>query len=158
MLPYPILTACLVLMWLLLNSFSLGHLLLGIMVAVFAGWSLAALRPDKPRLKKWYLLPKLFLAVFIDIARSNFAVALLILRGKRRTHTSGFITLPLRIEDPTALAIMAVILTSTPGSAWLEYDSRAKTVLIHLLDLIDEQQWIETIRDRYESLLMEIFE
>ncbi len=158
MLPYPILTACLVLMWMLLNSFSLGHLLLGSLVAVFAGWSLAALRPDKPRLKKWYLLPKLFLTVFVDIARSNLAVALLILRGKRRPHTSGFITLPLRIEDPTALAIMAVILTSTPGSAWLEYDSRAKTVLIHVLDLIDEQQWIETIRHRYESLLMEIFE
>lgn len=158
MLPYPILTACLVLMWMLLNSFSLGHLLLGSLVAVFAGWSLAALRPDKPRLKKWHLLPKLFLTVFVDIARSNLAVALLILRGKRRPHTSGFITLPLRIEDPTALAIMAVILTSTPGSAWLEYDSRAKTVLIHVLDLIDEQQWIETIRHRYESLLMEIFE
>lgn len=158
MLPYPILTACLVLMWLLLNSFSLGHLLLGSLVAVFAGWSLAALRPDKPRLKKWYLLPKLLLTVFVDIARSNLGVALLILRGKRRPHTSGFITMPLRIEDPTALAIMAVILTSTPGSAWLEYDSRAKTVLIHVLDLIDEQQWIETIRHRYESLLMEIFE
>jgi multicomponent K+:H+ antiporter subunit E len=158
MLPYPLLTACLVLMWMLLNSFSLGHLLLGTLVGVFAGWSLAALRPDKPRLKKWYLLPQLFLTVFVDIARSNLAVALLILRGKRHPHTSGFITLPLRIEDPTALAIMAVILTSTPGSAWLEYDSRAKTVLIHVLDLIDEEQWIETIRHRYESLLMEIFE
>ncbi|MFN3503435.1 MAG: Na+/H+ antiporter subunit E, partial [Allorhizobium sp.] len=72
--------------------------------------------------------------------------------------TSGFITVPLEIEHPTALAIMAVILTSTPGSAWLAYDERRKTVLIHVLDLIDEEQWIENIKHRYERLLLEIIE
>jgi multicomponent K+:H+ antiporter subunit E len=157
MLPYPILSLCLVILWLLLNDFTLGHLILGSMVAIFAGWALAALRPDKPKLKKWYLLPKLFAVVCVDIARSNLAVATLILKGKRRKHTSGFLLVPLKIEDPTALAILAVILTSTPGSAWLEYDSRDKTVLIHVLDLIDEQEWIDTIKQRYEVLLMEIF-
>ncbi|MCO5731460.1 Na+/H+ antiporter subunit E [Rhizobium sp. SSA_523] len=157
MLPYPILSACLLILWLLLSGISLGHVVLGSMVAVFAGWAQAALRPDKPRLKKWYLLPKLFVIVFLDIARSNLAVAVLILKGKRRRHTSGFLLLPLKIEDPTALAILAVILTSTPGSAWLEYDSRDKTVLIHVLDLVDQEQWTATIKQRYEVLLMEIF-
>jgi multicomponent K+:H+ antiporter subunit E len=157
MLPYPILSICLLIMWLLLNRISLGHLVLGAMVAIFAGWALAALRPDKPKLKKWYLLPKLFAIVFLDIARSNLAVAALILKGKRRSHTSGFLLVPLKIEDPTALAILAIILTSTPGSAWLEYDSREKTVLIHVLDLINEEEWITTIKQRYEVLLMEIF-
>ena len=157
MLPYPILSLCLVLMWLLLNGFSLGHLLLGVLVAIFAGWALASLRPDKPKLKKWYLLPKLFGIVFVDVIRSNIAVSWLLLKGKRRKDTSGFLLVPLEIEDPTALAIMAVILTATPGSAWLEYDSGDKTVLIHVLDLIDKETWINTIKQRYEALLMEIF-
>jgi multicomponent K+:H+ antiporter subunit E len=157
MLPYPILSLCLTLMWLLLNGFSLGHLLLGLLVAIFAGWALASLRPDKPKLKKWYLLPKLFGVVFVDVIRSNIAVSWLLLKGKRRKDTSGFLLVPLEIEDPTALAIMAVILTATPGSAWLEYDSGDKTVLIHVLDLIDKETWIDTIKQRYEALLMEIF-
>ncbi len=157
MLPYPILSLCLVLMWLLLNGFSLGHLLLGVLVAIFAGWALASLRPDKPKLKKWYLLPKLFGIVFVDVIRSNIAVSWLLLKGKRRKDSSGFLLVPLEIEDPTALAIMAVILTATPGSAWLEYDSGDKTVLIHVLDLIDKETWINTIKQRYEALLMEIF-
>jgi multicomponent K+:H+ antiporter subunit E len=157
MLPYPILSLCLTLMWLLLNGFSLGHLLLGLLVAIFAGWALASLRPDKPKLKKWYLLPKLFGVVFVDVIRSNIAVSWLLLKGKRRKDTSGFLLVPLEIEDPTALAIMAVILTATPGSAWLEYDSGDKTVLIHVLDLIDKETWIDTITQRYEALLMEIF-
>lgn len=158
MIPYPLLSFALLVMWLLLNDFTLGHLILGSVVAVFGGWAMASLRPEKPKLKKWYLLPKLFWLVFVDIIRSNLAVALLMIRGKRQKHTSGFITVPLEIEHPTALAIMAVILTSTPGSAWLAYDGRRKTVLIHVLDLIDEEQWVQNIKHRYERLLLEIIE
>ncbi|MBU0740680.1 MAG: Na+/H+ antiporter subunit E [Alphaproteobacteria bacterium] len=158
MIPHPLLSLALLLMWVLLNDFTLGHLVLGSVVAIFGGWAMASLRPDKPKIKKWYLLPKLFLIVFVDIIRSNAAVALLMLSGKRRKQTSGFITVPLEIEHPTALAIMAVILTSTPGSAWLAYDQRRKTVLIHVLDLIDEEQWVANIKHRYERLLLEIIE
>ncbi len=158
MIPHPLLSLALLLMWLLLNDFTLGHLVLGSVVAIFGGWAMASLRPDKPKMKKWYLLPKLFLIVFVDIIRSNAAVAVLMLSGKRREQTSGFITVPLEIEHPTALAIMAVILTSTPGSAWLAYDERRKTVLIHVLDLIDEEQWVANIKHRYERLLLEIIE
>ena len=46
----------------------------------------------------------------------------------------------------------------TPGTAWLEYNSLSKTVLIHVLDLIDEAEWQVLIKTRYEALLMEIFE
>ncbi|MDO1580473.1 Na+/H+ antiporter subunit E [Rhizobium oryzicola] len=158
MLPYPLLTLSLVLMWLLLNGFSFGHLLLGSFVAIFASWGMAALRPEKPRLRKWYLLPKLFWLVFVDVIRSNLAVALVILRGRPRGHTAGFLTMPLELQDRTALAILAVILTSVPGSAWLEYDASERHVLLHVLDLIDEETWVDMVKNRYEKLLMEIFE
>lgn len=157
MIPYPLLTLSLILMWLLLNGFTPGHMVLGIVVAVFASWAMASLRPDKPKLRKWYLLPKLGAIVLYDIVRSNIAVASIILRGRQKGHVQGFLTLPLEIEDRTALAILAVILTSTPGSAWLEYDSNDRTVLLHVLDLVDEAQWIDTIKNRYERLLLEIF-
>lgn len=157
MFPYPLLTIALLLMWLLLNDFTLGHLLLGSIVAVFASWGMAALRPDKPKLRKWYLLPKLFAIVMVDIIRSNLAVSWVILRGRAEGHQSSFINLPLDIDDPTALAVLAVVITSTPGSAWLEYDSRRRSVLIHVLDLIDEDEWRDQLKNRYEKLLLEIF-
>jgi multicomponent K+:H+ antiporter subunit E len=157
MLPYPILTFSLVLMWLLLNSFTLGHVILGSVVAVFASWAMASLRPEKPRLGKWYLLPKLFVVVFVDIVKSNIAVAGIILRSGARRHNPGFITVHLDIRSQFALAVLAVILTSTPGSAWLEYDSNDNTVLLHVLDIQNEAVWRETIKNRYEKLLMEIF-
>jgi multicomponent K+:H+ antiporter subunit E len=157
MFPYPILAVSLVIMWMLLNGFTLGHLVLGILVAIFASWAMASLRPEKPKLRKWYLLPKLFFIVLYDVAKSNIQVAWLILRGRKSGRKPGFLTIPLEIEDRTSLAILAVVLTSTPGSAWLEYDSYDKSILMHVLDLADEEQWIDTIKNRYEKLLMEIF-
>jgi multicomponent K+:H+ antiporter subunit E len=67
------------------------------------------------------------------------------------------VTLELKVRDQIPLALLAVILTSTPGSAWLEYDSNDNTVLLHVLDLENEAQWRDTVTNRYESLLMEIF-
>ncbi|MCQ4630554.1 Na+/H+ antiporter subunit E [Shinella lacus] len=158
MLPYPLLSASLVLMWLALNGFTIGQFILGCIVAVLASWGMASLRPAKPRLNKWYLLPKLVGIVLYDILRSNIAVASILLTGGKRSHKSGFMTVPLDLENPTALAVLAVVVTSTPGTAWLEYNSLNRTVLIHVLDLVDEEEWRVLIKTRYEALLMEIFE
>ncbi|MDM9627936.1 Na+/H+ antiporter subunit E [Rhizobium sp. S152] len=157
MLPYPILTLGLLLMWLLLNGFTAGHLLLGLVVAVFASWAMASLRPERTRLKKWYLLPKLVGIVLYDIVKSNIAVAWIILRSGRRRHRPGFLTIHLDIRSQFALAVLAVILTSTPGSAWLEYDSNDHSVLLHVLDIDNEGVWRDMIKNRYERLLLEIF-
>jgi multicomponent K+:H+ antiporter subunit E len=160
MLPHPFLTLLLLLMWLLLNGFTPGHLLLGTLIAVFASWAMAALRPRKSKLRKWYLLPRLFLLLIYDIIVSNIAVAGLILRGQSARYNSKFVTMPLELEDRTALSLFAIIVASTPGSAWLEYNSNDKTVLIHVLDLglADETEWSNSLKTRYETLLMEIFE
>ncbi|MFU0505133.1 Na+/H+ antiporter subunit E [Pseudaminobacter sp. NGMCC 1.201702] len=157
-LPYPLLTAALLLMWLLLNRFSIGHLILGSVVAIVASWAMVALQPSKPRLRRWVLIPKLVYLVLADILRSNIAVAGIILLGRHRRLTSGFVTIPLELRDRTGLAILACIVTSTPGTAWVEYNAATGRLLIHVLDLIDEQEWIDVIKQRYEYMLMEIFE
>ena len=90
--------------------------------------------------------------------RSNFSVMTIILFKRERNRKSGFLTIPLDILDPMGLAVLATILTATPGSAWLEYNSSQRTLLIHVLDDVDEAAWINLIKNRYEKLLMEIFE
>lgn len=156
--PYPLLALSLLLMWMTLNSFSIGHLILGSIIAVFASWAMAALRPHKPRIRRWHLLPQLVGIVLYDIVRSNIAVASIILTGRNRNRHSGFMTIHLDLKDTTALAILAVILTSTPGTAWVEYNSSTGTLLMHILDLVEESEWTDIVKNRYERLLMEIFE
>ena len=46
LLPFPLLSTCLLAMWLLLNqTFSVGHILLGGFLALLGGWVMTALQP-----------------------------------------------------------------------------------------------------------------
>ena len=66
--------------------------------------------------------------------------------------------IPLDLRDPYGLAVLACIITSTPGTLWVSFDSAKGMLMIHVLDLVDENEWIRTIKGRYERLLLEIFE
>jgi multicomponent K+:H+ antiporter subunit E len=157
-LPYPLLAAGLALMWLLLAGFTPGQLVLAVIVSVASSHALAALGEVSPRIRRWLAIPELFGIVLYDIVRSNVAVASILLSGRRRPRTSGFIVVPIRLRHPSALAILSIVLTSTPGTAWLDYNSTRGELLIHVFDLVDDAQWIDLIANRYEKLLLEIFE
>ena len=118
-LPYPLLIIFLIIMWLSLTSFTLGQLLIATIVALIAAQAMAALQPAKARLKRWKSLLKLTGIVLHDIVRSNIAVTKIILQGNKRARKSGFMTIPLDLRDPTGLTALAIIITSTPGTAWL---------------------------------------
>jgi multicomponent K+:H+ antiporter subunit E len=155
-LPYPLLALSLLAMWILLNGLSAGHLLLGGVVAIAASAVMAQLQPAKPRLRSWRAILRLALVVPVDIFRSNVAVSRLILAGTGGRKLSGFVTIPLALRDRTGLAVLACIITSTPGTAWVEYDSNRSILLLHVLDL-ESEDWVKLIKTRYERSLMEIF-
>jgi multicomponent K+:H+ antiporter subunit E len=157
-LPYPVLTAALTLMWLLLNGFSLGHLILGGAVATGASWAMTSLHPAQPYARNWRAMLAFAGLVLRDIVASNVAVARVILSGRRHSRTAGFVSIPLELRDENALAVLACVLTSAPGTAWIEYRAATGHLLIHVLDLKDDQDWIDLVKKRYEPLLMEIFE
>lgn len=157
--PHPLLSVALVLMWMLLTRFSLGHLVLGSAIALVAGWSVERLHPARPRIRRWTVIPRLMGIVAWDILKSNISVARVLLMGPNHpSYHSGFVELRLQLRDPNALALLAIILTATPGTAWLEYEAEDGRLLLHVLDLRSEDDWQSLIRDRYEALLMEIFE
>jgi multicomponent K+:H+ antiporter subunit E len=157
LLPYPLLSAALLLMWLLLSGVSVGQVLLGTVIAVGAALFAVPLQPSRLKIHRWSAIPKLVGTVSFDVVRSNLAVIRLIVSPTRKAQKAGFVDIPLELRHPTALAVLACILTSTPGTAWLEYRASTGHLLIHVLDLVDEQDWIDLIKRRYEPLLMEIF-
>ena len=65
--------------------------------------------------------------------------------------------IPLELTNPHGLAMLSVIITSTPGTVWAAHDPERNIFTMHVLDLIDEAGWRNTIKTRYERPLMEIF-
>jgi multicomponent K+:H+ antiporter subunit E len=158
LIPFPILSLGLLAFWLLLNqSLSPGHVLLGSAVALAGGWVLATLKLPKARPRRFMPIFRLTAYVVADIVRSNIAVAGIILGLKQRRGTSGFVNISLELRDPYGLAMLACIITSTPGTLWADFDEASGNLTIHVLDLVDEAEWIRIIKGRYERLLLEIF-
>jgi len=157
---HPLMALFLLLVWLLLRqSLAPGAIISGVVVALVLSWAFGKLRPPRarPRLRRSALMLRLLWRVLRDIVRSNLAVARIVLRPRGEV-TSGFVAIPLELVDPYGLAALACIITSTPGTIWVDHDSHRHVLLIHVLDLVDEAAWIDTIKQRYERPLLEIFQ
>jgi multicomponent K+:H+ antiporter subunit E len=156
----PALVAVLLATWLLLNqTLAPGQVLLGFALSVVLAWFGHDLRPLRARLRRVDRALDLFLVVFWDILRSNVAVARIVLGlvGRRQVR-SGFLKVPLDLRDDHGLAVLACIVTSTPGTVWAGLSPDGATLTLHVLDLRDEDEWVRMIKRRYERRLMEIFQ
>ncbi len=158
-LPFPSLSLSLLAMWLLLNqALTPGHALLGSAFGFGGGLVLAALQAPGRRVRRGAVIVELCGLVFVDVVRSNVAVAHLVLHRGTRKGVAGFVRMPIALRDPGALAALACIITVTPGTSWARLDRRQNVLVIHVLDLIDEEQWVHKFKDRYERRLLEVFE
>ncbi|MGC2086295.1 MAG: Na+/H+ antiporter subunit E [Bradyrhizobium sp.] len=159
LLPFPIVSFCLLALWLLLNqAVSFGHVLLGCVIALVGGRIMTVLELPRVRVKRPAVILRLLRLVAVDIVRSNLAVGRIVLGLGRRQRRAGFVEIPLDMRDPYGLASLACIITSTPGTLWVNFDAQKATLMIHVLDLVDQEEWIRTVKDRYERHLLEIFE
>jgi multicomponent K+:H+ antiporter subunit E len=154
--PFPLLTVLLFAMWVLLTGFSPGHILLGAVVALVVSRVMLMLRWQRPRMRFGVAMIRLTGLVIADIVQSNIAVGRIVL-FRPEAQRAGFIRYPTELRSPHALAVLAIIITATPGTLWVQHDAQRHEVLIHVLDLVDESQWIAFLRERYERLLLEIF-
>lgn len=157
--PYPVLSVALFAMWLLLNqSLAPGHLLLAFVLAIVGPLVTTALDSPRGRIRRPMSVIRLAAAVISDIIRSNIAVTRIILSSGHGNRISGFVSIPLTLQDQNGLAILACIITATPGTIWVSMDHARGILLLHVLDLVDEEAWVHLVKTRYERRLMEIFE
>jgi multicomponent K+:H+ antiporter subunit E len=156
----PGLVGWLAFLWLLLNqTVAPGQVVLALVIAVSLSWLASTLRPLGARIRNVHVIAGLLATVLADVVRSNFAVALIVLGLVRgRQVKSGFVDIPLELRDPHGLAGLAMIVTATPGTVWVDLAPDHSRVTLHILDLADEEHWIHWIKNRYERPLRRIFE
>jgi len=158
LLPHPWLSAGLALAWLLLNApVTPGSLLLALAVGLTVPAVMNALQARPVRVRAPGALLRLAGIVLVDMVRSNIDVARIILGRQTGARRTGFVAIPLDLREPFALSLLSIILTATPGTLWVQYDSDTGRLLLHVLDFTDGEAWIRRVKDRYERPLMEIF-
>jgi multicomponent K+:H+ antiporter subunit E len=155
LLPHPLQSIALLLVWLLLNnSVSAGHMALGALLAIGLPLWWQRFWPHAPKLRRPLVLAKLLAVVLWDIIVANFQVALQVLGPNARLHPT-FFELPLDLDDEFAITLLASIVSLTPGTVSSDVSMQRRVILVHALDARDPQQVIATIKQRYEQPLKE---
>lgn len=159
-LPFPLVSAGLCVLWLLLNeSLEPAHVLLGAVIGIAAPLLSRKLQPfGYPRLRAPLQLARLLGWASVEVVRSCFNVCRIILFADYAKVNSQFIRVPLTIRDPYGLAVLSCLINMTPGTVWVEILPENHELVLHVFDLHDVQWWITTIQTRYEQPLMDIFE
>lgn len=156
-LAHPVLSSLLAASWLLLSGGLgatdwLGAALVGLFVPRLLDGFLPRGGPVRlaPALA---LLPR----VLWDIVAANVAVARLVLGPAARLR-SAWVRVPLSATHPRAVALLATIITTTPGTVSCVIDERRREILVHALDCDDAAAMAADIKRRYEAPLIDIFE
>ncbi|WP_313078992.1 Na+/H+ antiporter subunit E [Pulveribacter sp.] len=159
LLPAPLVSLGLFIVWLVLNhSTSAGHLLLAALLAVALPLVFASLRPQSVRVSRPLTILRLCFIVMVDTTESNIAVLRALLRPGPPRHASDFVTIPLELRDPNALAVLAMIVCITPGTSWAELSLDRSLLMLHVLEVHDAEAIVQHVKTRYERPLREIFE
>lgn len=159
LLPHPLLTALLTLVWMLLeDALSLGVFIFAVILGVLIPILTAPYWPHRARLNRpLKLLVYLGIAVY-DIVVANVVVAMTVLFKSNRAMKPAWVAVPLDLRRPEAITMLAGTITLTPGTVSADLSQTGTSLLVHCLDAPDPDEVRNEIKQRYERRLKEIFE
>src|SRR6056297_387820 len=155
--PHPLLTSVLVLLWLALTTpFTVGGLLVGIVLGMLIPIYTAHFWPQRPVIRN-PLGAVIFLVLLVfDVVVANIQVAYLILCRRSERLRNGWITVPLELTSAEGITVLTGTITLTPGTVSSDLSADGRALLVHCLDVGDEQQMVDRIKHRYERRIKAI--
>lgn len=158
LIPHPFLSLTLVFVWLaLVNTFTLGNLLLGILFGIVIPMLTAPYWPDRPKIRHPLKMFEYVLVVLWDIVVANVQVAAIILFKRESSIHSRWIVVPLEVTSAEAITVLAGTITMTPGTVSAMLSADGGSILVHCLHTDDPDAVRDEIKTRYERRLKEIF-
>jgi multicomponent K+:H+ antiporter subunit E len=155
--PHPGLSVLLVIVWLLMaNDLSFGNLLVGVVVGVLLPIFTAPFWPGRPSVNFGAGLAYGLLVLW-DIVVANFEVAAIILFRRNRNLRPAWLVVPLALDTPEAITVLAGTISLTPGTVSSDVSACGRYLLVHALDTADPAAEVARIKSRYETRLRKVF-
>ena len=153
---HPVLSVLIALTWLLLQpSIGFAQVLVGLALGLLVPGLVHGFIGEGARPRKPALVVKFTLIVLWDIVVSNLTVARIVLSPLSRPQPN-WVPVPLDVEHPLAITVLATIITTTPGTVSCVVDEERREILVHALDCDDVPAMALAIKQRYEAPLKEI--
>lgn len=155
-LPHPFVSLLSGMSWLMLaHHLDAGNLLMAAFLGLLIPRLIKPFIIHTPNIH-WLPAIKLFWVVLWDIIMANLRVAKLVLGPSDKLHPKWF-RVPLDCENDHVNSLLAMIITTTPGTVSAGIDQERGDILVHVLSTDDAEAEIQDIKTRYEIPLMQIF-
>ncbi|MGV1907958.1 Na+/H+ antiporter subunit E [Agrobacterium cavarae] len=150
--------ALFVIIWLAISgSYTLPNLLLG---TVIAALSLGLVRHQMIRSdgRRVHLIPLLGLIVLFikELALSAWTVAKLVVQPRMELKP-GIFAYPLAVQSDFEIALLANLITLTPGTLSVDVSGDRNVLYVHALDCSNVEATRRSIADGFERKIMEAF-
>ena len=157
LLPHPLLSLLLLVLWLLLNnSAAPGHWVLGAVLGIVIPLFTRRFWPQRLVVGRSAAALHLAGRVIVDIIQANFSVAKVVL-GPKSAIQPMFVKVPLAVESDFAVTVLASVISLTPGTVSADIDAENRCLLVHALSAEKPEDLVKQIKSRYETLIKEIF-
>jgi multicomponent K+:H+ antiporter subunit E len=157
--PHPHLSVLLALIAIMLaNEIDARTVLFGVALGIAVPLVTSVYWSRRPRIGAPFVAIAYGFIVLWDIILANVRVAYLVLLRRGGTLKSCFVTIPLDVQTPEAIAVLAGTITMTPGTLSADLSADGRALLVHCLDAADPAATVAEIKHRYERRLRRIFE
>lgn len=155
--PHPFVSFLIFLSWLMLaHSLDATDILIALVLAIGISRLVSPFITRTPHIH-WAPAIQLVFVVLWDIVVSNFRVAKMVLGPMDKLHPKWY-RVPLETEHEQVNTLLAMIITTTPGTVSAGIDQERGDILVHALSSDDTELDIQEIKTRYETPLIEIFD
>ncbi|MCJ8162566.1 Na+/H+ antiporter subunit E [Acinetobacter zhairhuonensis] len=155
-LPHPFVSVLVAITWIMLaHSLDAATLVMAALLAVIIPRLVQPFIQPTSKIN-WVAAIKLFFVVLWDIIISNIRIAKLVLGPMDRLHPKWY-RVPLETQHDEVNSLLAMIITTTPGTVSAGIDLDRGDILVHALSSEDVEIDIQDIKNRYEKPLLEIF-
>ena len=156
MLPHPFVSVLVAITWPMLNeTLDVFNITVGILLGLIIPKMVQPFIVRTPNIQ-WGQALKLFWVALRDILVSNVVVAKQVL-GPMQQLKPKWYRVPLDTNHEQVNTLLAMIITTTPGTVTAGIDQERGDILVHALNCDDPEADILDIKTRYEAPLLAIF-
>ncbi len=138
------------------GTFTLLNLLFGFVIAAVALWIVREQFDTGVYIDRAFKVATLIVLFVRELFISAFRVAVIVLKPTS-SYQPGFIAFPLSTRRDPEIALLANMLTLTPGTLSVDVSDDKSTLFIHCLDVPDTEALKKEIAEGFERRIMEAF-
>lgn len=138
------------------GSFNLPNLILGFLLGSFGLWLIREQVGTIGYLERARKVASLALLFFYELVKSAIRVAWIVVQPRMPLHPA-IIAFPLTVDRDFEIALLANLITLTPGTLSVDVSADRKFLFVHAIDVLDPDALKRDIAEGFEKRILEAF-